>query len=659
MELNEGALGSANLFDLDRRTLRFTPDGAGYRVENLPLEWDSEFGEPISGPQSSLRQFQFPFSGKQWSELSIGVTGSIRFGPAQQGGGGAGGGVSIARFDQVQDAARNLVNTVPAICVFFKPRMSGQRFVKEMADRVVITWSLSEPYGNIQDFTWAPTVNRFQAVLRRDGAIEMSYDQLAAKDGIVGVYPLVNGGVEKPIASIAGESKLNLSAVDGLFLKATVERALPAGSTLRLTFRGKDSEAIWSVRPGRGGRAMAFGPGVSPNVETGESATTVRGTLPPAIRAGERVTIRAEVQQAGADHFTAVAEGAATLAAVRSAEAHLSALKRGDGPFPAVFESFHYLSLPNPHDLSCTVIRALGDRFDFLPYYSDFRVDNQEAGTPSNGPLGGNVTGIGQVQRGLASYCSEGRFQWGFVQPVYVGSNQMQEGPPLGITDTNTHNIAAYGKQLAEQSADGKMLPYNYAMSQIGHEMGHRWSAFVSAKVNGEVIQLGPTHWARGLQAPVAFPYQRPTEASAMGGGVWQDNFDGTFTQLDDDYYVPATGWSYLDLYLMGLIAPSEVPDFFILRNLAAAGRDANGRPIFKADRTKVTVQDVIAVEGPRTPDVYHSQRQFNTGMVVIVEHGKSPSQELLDRTNAIRERWMDYFSVTTGRRASMTAAPK
>src|SRR5579875_1991904 len=50
------------------------------------------------------------------------------------------------------------------------------------------------------------------------------------------------------------------------------------------------------------------------------------------------------------------------------------------------------------------------------------------------------------------------------------------------------------------------------------------------------------THWARGLQAPAAFPYQRPVEASAMGGGVWQDNFDGTFTQLDDDYYVPATG---------------------------------------------------------------------------------------------------------------------
>jgi hypothetical protein len=52
----------------------------------------------------------------------------------------------------------------------------------------------------------------------------------------------------------------------------------------------------------------------------------------------------------------------------------------------------------------------------------------------------------------------------------------------------------------------------------------------------------------------------------------------------------------------MGLIGPSEVPDFFILRNLVAAGRDANGHPIFKADRTKVTIQDVIAVEGPPLP---------------------------------------------------------
>jgi hypothetical protein len=144
-----------------------------------------------------------------------------------------------------------------------------------------------------------------------------------------------------------------------------------------------------------------------------------------------------------------------------------------------------------------------------------------------------------------------------------------------------------------------------------------------------------------------------------MGGGVWQDNFDGTYTQLDDNYYVPATGYSYLDLYLMGLISPAEVPDFFILRNLVPVGRDTNGHPIFKADRTKVTIQDVIANEGPRLPDVNHSQRRFNTGMVVIVEHGKRPSRELIERVNGIRQQWIGYWAITTQRRASMSANPQ
>jgi len=143
-----------------------------------------------------------------------------------------------------------------------------------------------------------------------------------------------------------------------------------------------------------------------------------------------------------------------------------------------------------------------------------------------------------------------------------------------------------------------------------------------------------------------------------MGGGVWPNNFDGMYTQLDDDYCVPATGSSYLDLYWMGLISPAEVPDFFILRNLVPAGKDANGHPIFKTDRTKVTIQDVIAAEGPRVPAVDQWQRRFNTGMVMVVQHSAKPSSELIERTNGIRKQWMEYFSITTGRRASMTANP-
>jgi hypothetical protein len=536
-------------------------------------------------------------------------------------------------------------------------------------------------------------VNRFQAVLRKDGGIELSYDRLAAKDAIVGVYPLVNAEVENEIAVVAAEENpataahldiknIKLAAIDGLFLRATIETrgpVLPEGDAGLAGINYKillGSDAAWTIRgaaSGRGGRGggagpryTAFGPGVTPGAKVAGNTISIQGMLPESIKSGASVSVSAEVT-APRDTPTVVdrvAPRTVKLTGLQPAQLDLSAVKKQDGPFRLAYESFHYLSLPNPRDLTCTVIQALGDKFDFLPYYSDFRVDNQEAGTPSNGPLGGGpdggaVTGIGAVQRGLDSYCTKGRFQWQFIQPVYVGSNQMQERPPAGSGDGNTRNIAAYDRQLGWRMPDGHMPSYNYAVSQIAHEMGHRWSAFVSAKVNGETFPLGPTHWARGLQAPVPFPYQRPVEASAMGGGVWQDNLDGTFTQLDDDYYVPATGWSYLDLYLMGLAAPSEVPDFFILKNLVAAGRDANNHPIFKANRTKVTIQDVIAAEGPRLPDIDHSQRKFNTGMVVIVEHGKTPSKELIDRTNAIKERWVDYWATTTGNRSSMTTNPR
>lgn len=551
LRLDAGALGAANLFDLDHRTLRFTREGAGYRVANLPLDWDAGFGDRSTTADVPLEHFAFPFSGQQWSAISVGGTGSIRFGAPEsargRGGraappaglGGRGGGVALARFAQLQQAAPSIGDTQAALCVFLKPRMSGPRYIKQLADRVVITWDLTEPVGGIQDFSWTPTVNRFQAVLHQDGSIEFSYNQIAARDAIVGVYP--------------------------------------------------------------------------------------KGALAQAV--------------------------------------DFSQLSPGAAPYPAVYEAFHYLKLPSARDLACSIIPALGDKFDMLAYYSDFRVDNQEAGTPSNGPLGTSngvpVTGIGAPQRGLASYCSPGRFQWGFIQPVYVGANQMQPGPPPDAANPDRRDIMAYRDQFAEIAPDRNPPQYLYAMSQIGHEMGHRWSAFVSAQIGNKLIPLGPTHWARGLQAPVPFPYLRPTEASAMGGGVWQDNHDGTFTQLDDDYYVPPTGYSYLDLYLMGLVSPQEVPDFFILSNLVPSGRDSQGHPIFHADRTPVTIQEVIAAEGPRVPDVMHSQRQFNTGMVMVVEHGRKPSPALVHAVEAIRTHWIAYFSKVTGGRASMTANPR
>ncbi len=87
--------------------------------------------------------------------------------------------------------------------------------------------------------------------------------------------------------------------------------------------------------------------------------------------------------------------------------------------------------------------------------------------------------------------------------------------------------------------------------------------AYVAAKIDGKTVSLGTwPHWAPGLETQVAFPYSLPVEASTLGEGVWQDKFDGTYTLLRSGFFVPATGYSYLDLYLMGLISASETPDF-------------------------------------------------------------------------------------------------
>jgi len=346
VELDDGALGNTNLFDLTGHTLRFTPEGSRYRVENGALHWDSDFGLELASAEATLHQFAFPFSGRSWDSFRVGATGSIRFGTSEKDVtsdpyGRIDGGVSLGRFDQLAEAASTLVNSSPAICVFLKPRMSGPHYVKELPDRVVITWDLTEPFGSLLDFTWFKTINRFQAVLHRDGSIEMSYKELAAKDAIVGIYPVASG--------------------------------------------------------------------------------------------------------------------------IRSSEVHFSSLTRNDGPFVIVYESFHYRALPRPQDLSCTIIKALGDKFDFLAYYSDFRIDSQEASTPGDGPVGGNVTGIGPTQHDpdLDNHCTHGRFQLQFAQPVYVGSNEIQERPPEGAPVGSVHDITFYTRQLAEASPDGKPLPYN------------------------------------------------------------------------------------------------------------------------------------------------------------------------------------------------------
>ena len=511
LELDEGVITN-NLFDLDKRTIRFTPASGGFRAENLPLQWDTATGAALQANDVKLTKMQFPFSGRNWDAMTVTATGLISFG-------GGYNDLGLGRFVHLQHVGPDIANKIPIIAAFLKQRMNGQRFVNELDDRVVISWDTSEPMSGQQDVTFTRTPHRYQAVLHRDGRIDLSYQEITARDAVVGVYTVPTGGA----------------------------------------------------------------------------------------------------------------------AAVKPTD--LSQVKPTDAARPVIFEAFHHYSLPGASNMSCTVIQALGDRFDFMVWYSDFRVDDQEAGTRSVGDIGQKVSGLGprmDIGLRLQDYCSKERLQVTWFQPVWIGAVQAQEQHP-----------------------DGRYPGYNMAVAQIGHELGHRWSTRTRAIVNGETIELrgphdpwgmsGATHWPASVSTPVPFPFSRPVEASIMGGVNWKDNGDGTFTQLANGTMNPASGFSYLELYLMGFLPASKVPDFVVLRNQKNVGKTPEGQNIVAADKLTVTIQDVIAHNGPRVPSFEDSPKAYNTALVAVTLNGRKPSAAMLAQLEGIRTAWIGYWSKITG----------
>jgi hypothetical protein len=122
MELDDRVLGKANPFDLTGHTLRFTPDGSGYRVGSGPLNWDSDYGPELGNAEADLKRFAFPFSGKLWNSLLVGTTGSIRFGGSEKDVGldpygHRDGGIVLERFDRLAEVASKLIDKArPFLC---------------------------------------------------------------------------------------------------------------------------------------------------------------------------------------------------------------------------------------------------------------------------------------------------------------------------------------------------------------------------------------------------------------------------------------------------------------------------------------------------------------------------------------------------------------
>lgn len=77
--LANGARQSINGFAVIDNPNVVGTDGAGFRVQSLPLEWVAEPGEPLDGSELALG-FPFPFSDTTWTTAVVDDMGLITFG---------------------------------------------------------------------------------------------------------------------------------------------------------------------------------------------------------------------------------------------------------------------------------------------------------------------------------------------------------------------------------------------------------------------------------------------------------------------------------------------------------------------------------------------------------------------------------------------------
>lgn len=665
MELPADDTAPARLFDLNGQTLMFRPVGdSGYVRSVEPLAWEGEFGTQVYDPSVPFGSFVFPYAGSNWDTFNVNSNGNITFGQSL---GDRPGSERFAQLRSVGDAFAQGLSTIAAL---YKPYVSGRRYVNRLADRVVVTWSVSEP-GGIDAFSPSPEINEFQAVLFADGSIAFNYRDVSIRDGIVGLFPVAAaepvqgnrlGVLQDPVDPDLPEH-LDLVEVtvfdadqDSLIVEFATRGAVPGNGDPRVAglvysfFLDVDAPLLDSID----WSDVDYNWRISGREDNRYVVSTLKGDgasarMLPAQGAAGRIRIAISVPGFEGGTVAAFAEAFLASDGIIDGIDHTRPVVFQSPAFaseavdlstygeqaPVGYEAFHFRGFPDPDESTCRLIRTLGGGFDFVIFASEFRVDQQTAAS-AMARFGKVPKGIG-LSDGANQRCSEGTLKGFIYHPIYMNSEMGRGAGPPGLPSNG----------------------FNFALSLIGHEMGHLWTARAAYDADGQRERLYGEwcgcHWRWEVHLPAVYPWLEDRQSSTMGGSHWQENPDGTFTRGAYGWGIPAPGFSHLDLYLMGLLDASEVPDTFLLRDPVLLNRD-QGSGVYSATKETISIEQVIAAHGPREPAAGTAQSEFNVAFVYLVEPGRTPGSLPLQRHAAMRDKFVEYWAHVTGGRSRITS---
>lgn len=263
------------------------------------------------------------------------------------------------------------------------------------------------------------------------------------------------------------------------------------------------------------------------------------------------------------------------------------------------------------------------DTYDFLVVFSSFEYDTGDA-LAFHAGVRNDIQGIGIPE---------------FDNTELYGSN----GKLQSYID-----MAA----LSRYEINPTQPEFNQVINILGHEVLHRWGSRVhfrneSNERDNSLLGRQNAHWSFFLDS----------DASVEYGSDWRDNGDGTFTAVATDFF-----YSPLDLYLMGFYSPEQVQPLTLLNSSTEEFNRANlpvrGVTIPATPRT-VTIDQIVAEEGPRIPNEKDSQKEFRFAFIYVVAPNEEPAQEVFNGLRDIRRHFAERFAITTGGKGIATIFPE
>ena len=309
-----------------------------------------------------------------------------------------------------------------------------------------------------------------------------------------------------------------------------------------------------------------------------------------------------------------------------------------EGTIGAVAEVFVDLPTVNLQNVAREFYRTHSDHFDGLVLFTNFESNLDQVGILAFAiSVQNDVLGIGTPNRGE-------------IFPQFDHSAAYGSGGNLK-TFLTMKNL----KVWEDDPLENTFGPATSTLSVLAHEFGHTWIAYIDPFV---LLTQDHAHWNFFLH----------TSGSVMGGNDIQDNGDGTFTTL-----APKDLYSPLDLYLMGLLKPEEVPPTFLvtephdldmpppydqqiisaddLQRLYSVG-DVS----FRGEKREIRIEDIIAINGERIPAAKSSPKDFRVAFILLAMGDKDPTPEEINKVEAVRRFWPPFFHRAANNLATMVS---